>query len=178
MKNQIGYTQRVCEDRQRIDAFLESERVGVLGLYDGEYPYTVPVNFVFSGGSVYFHGMGSGKKERLLLQSPKVSFTVYREHGTVTDPVPCHADTAYFSVMLFGKAEKLADSAEAASALQKMLAKYLPGFYKGTLGAGLIEKYRSSMDHNPVSVYKISVEDITAKENAAEKENLFDPTAR
>jgi uncharacterized protein len=174
MKNQVHYKQRICDDKEKINAFLQEARTGVLGLFDGGYPYAVPVNFVFYDGCVYFHGMGSGKKEGLLLQKPRVCFTVYDDHGTVKDPVPCHADTAYFSVMLFGNAEKLTDFKEAAAALQKMVGKYLPGYYKETLGAGLIEKYRSSLDNNPVSVYKISVTEITAKENTAQSDQVFD----
>ena len=71
------------------------------------------MNYVWYNGSVYFHGMGSGKKENILSQNPFVCFTIYEEHGTVIDPVPCHADTVYMSVMLFGKAEKVTDPEEA-----------------------------------------------------------------
>lgn len=173
MMNQMRYKQRECTDRGKIDAFLSKARIGVIGLADADFPYAVPVNFVWHGGSVYFHGIGSGKKERLLLQEPRVCFTVYEEYGTVTDPVPCHADTSYFSVMLFGEAEKVTDFGGAAAALQKLVEKYLPGQYKGKMSAALIEKYRSSLDHNPVSVYRIKVQELTAKENAAEENKLF-----
>jgi uncharacterized protein len=173
MTNQIHYKQRECSDRKKIDAFLDLARIGVIGLTDDDFPYAVPVNFVWHDGCVYFHGMGSGKKERLLLQNPKVCFTVYEEYGTVTDPVPCHADTSYFSVMLFGTAEKVADFKEAAAALQKVAEKYLPGYYKEKLSSTLMEKYRSSLDNNPVSVYRIRALEITAKENAADEGRLF-----
>ncbi len=61
---QIRYTQRICTDKEKIDVFLAGARVGVVGLSAGDYPYAVPVNFVWHDGCVYFHGMGSGKKRR------------------------------------------------------------------------------------------------------------------
>jgi uncharacterized protein len=171
--DQVRYMQRNCTDKEKIENFLLQERTGVLGMVNGTFPYTIPMNYVWHKGSVYFHGMGSGKKEDILSQSPSVCFTVYKEHGTVIDPVPCHADTAYMSVMLFGKAEKVTDSEEATEALQKIVEKYMPGYYSNPLTNNFVEKYRSSLDENPVSVYKIMLEGMTAKENSVEPKQLF-----
>lgn len=167
MRHAIGYEKRICEDTEKIGELLERTRVGVLGLVDGEEPYAVPVNFVWIGGIVYFHGMGSGRKVRLLSKSPAVCFTVYRDDGTVTDPVPCRADTAYLSAMLFGRAERVTDFAIAAKALQSLADKYAPGSYTAKIGGELTEKYRSSMDGNGVAVYRIVPEETTAKANVS-----------
>lgn len=171
--NQVRYTKRACKDREKIEAFLLLKRTGVIGLVDNGLPYAVPVNYVWHDGSVYFHGMGSGKKEDILAEHPPVCFTVYEEYGTVTDPVPCHADTAYMSVMIFGRAEKVKDFKVAAAVLQKLLDKYAPEYYNGSLTDILIEKYRSSIDGNAVFVYRISPQVITAKENAVEAGKLL-----
>lgn len=171
--DQVRYIQRNCTDKEKIEAFLLRERTGVLGMASGIFPYAVPMNYVWHNGSVYFHGMGSGKKEDLLSQNPHVCFTIYREQGTVTDPVPCHADTAYMSVMLFGKAEKVIDSEEAAEALQKLVDKYMPKYYSNPLTSTFVEKYRSSLDGNAVSVYRITPQGMTAKENSVESGKLF-----
>lgn len=48
----------------------------------------------------------------------------------MTDPVPCHTDTAYMSVMIFGIAEKLQDVQEATMALERLVGKYLPNYYE------------------------------------------------
>jgi len=171
--NQVSYTKRNCTDKNKIENFLLGERTGVLGMVSDHIPYAVPVNYVWYNGRIYFHGMGSGKKEVILSQSPPVCFTVYKEHGTVTDPVPCHADTSYMSVMIFGKAEKVTDSEEAAGALQQVLDKFMPKYYDHPLTSSLIEKYRSAMDGNRVSVYRVIPQEITAKENAVEPGELF-----
>jgi len=171
--DQVRYTQRNCTDRAKIETFLLRVRTGVLGMTSDIFPYVVPVNYVWYKGSIYFHGMGSGKKENLLSQNPSVCFTIYEEHGTVTDPMPCHADTAYMSVMLFGKAEKVTDPEEASETLQKLVEKYMPKYYSNPLTRTLIEKYRSSLDGNAVSVFRITPQEITAKENSVESGKLL-----
>ena len=171
--NKIRYKQRDCKNQDKIEELLTTTRIGIVGMSDNDSPYIVPVNFVWHKGAIYFHGMGSGRKDDILSQKPKVTFIVYHEYGTVTDPVPCKADTSYISVMIFGKTQKIVDFKDAAEVLQKILDKYTPNFYAGKLPASMIEKYRSSHDNKRVAVYKIEVEELTAKENAAEPEQLF-----
>ncbi len=172
---QIRYTKRIVQDKEKTDAFLARARVGVVGMHAGEYPYAVPVNYVMMNGCVYFHGMGSGKKVDILNRSPKVCFTVFEEIGTVKDNVPCHVDTAYLSVMIMGTAHQVTDSGEATAALQRLLDKFMPGYFKQKIGSALIEKYRSGMDNNPVAVYKIDIEQLTAKSNDASPDGLLKP---
>ncbi|MEY8351725.1 pyridoxamine 5'-phosphate oxidase family protein [Lachnospiraceae bacterium 54-53] len=170
---QIRYKQRVCTDEAVIEEFLEKSRTGVIGISGAAYPYCVPVNYVWKDGAVYFHGLGSGKKTELLQNNPMVSFTVYEEFGTVKDRVPCHADTSYRSVMLFGKAERLKDFHESAMVLQAIVDKFMPEFYKRKISSALAEKYRSSHDNMPVAVFKIIPVERTAKENVAGSGDLF-----
>ncbi len=169
----IRYIQRNCTDRNKIEEFLQNTRIGVIGIHTGKYPYSVPVNYIWYRGAIYFHGMGSGKKNELLLQNPLVSFTVFEEYGTVKDPVPCHADTSYMSVMLFGTAVQIEDFEESADVLKQIMEKYMPDFYKSKMPASFVQKYRSSYDNKAVAVYKIVVEEITAKINEALQDDIF-----
>jgi nitroimidazol reductase NimA-like FMN-containing flavoprotein (pyridoxamine 5'-phosphate oxidase superfamily) len=169
----VAYTQRSWTDQQEIDAFLGDQQVGVLGLMTEEYPYTVPVNFLWLNGSIYFHGLGSGRKIELLASAPPASFTVYAHHGTTVDSMPCHADTSYSSVMIFGTAAAVTDTAEATTALQGLVEKLMPGYYRAPLTERLVENYRSGIDANPVAVYRITPERISAKQNLAEPGELF-----
>jgi nitroimidazol reductase NimA-like FMN-containing flavoprotein (pyridoxamine 5'-phosphate oxidase superfamily) len=174
----IRYTKRICTDEAVIEAFLKETRVGVVAMVDEQnIPYATPVNYVWHKGAIYFHGMGSGKKETLLLQKPSVCFTLFHEYGTVIDPVPCHADTAYRSVIIFGEAQKLTDTEESALVLQKLLDKYTPHYYKHQLAGSLIEKYRSTHDGKAVFVFKIEPNALTAKENIAQESELFNKEA-
>lgn len=170
---QIRYQQRICTEESKIEEFLTKTRTGVLGIAGAAYPYCVPVNYIWKNGAIYFHGLSSGRKTELLLNNSNVSFTVYEEFGTVKDQVPCHADTSYMSVMLFGKAEKVEDFKECAEVLQAIVEKFMPGFYKSRISSSLVENYRSAHDKKAVAVYKITPVERTAKENAAAAEELF-----
>ncbi|MDR2755555.1 MAG: pyridoxamine 5'-phosphate oxidase family protein [Planctomycetaceae bacterium] len=169
----ISYQARICTDKNRINQFLEQNRVGIIGINADDYPYAIPVNYIWFDGCVYFHGMGSGKKTELLSENAKVCFTVFREWGTVRDNVPCHADTSYFSVMLFGNAVKVTDNQKSAAVLNRIVEKFMPNFFNNPINASLVENYRSSKDGNGVLVYCIKPEFVTAKENHAEPEDLI-----
>ncbi|BBB90010.1 MAG TPA: pyridoxamine 5'-phosphate oxidase family protein [Methylomusa anaerophila] len=170
----IRYTQRICEDKEKINRFLTETRVGTLSMWDGETgPYALPVNYIYWNGNIYFHGMGSGKKNDLLAKNPAVCFTVFEEFGTVVDPVPAKCDTAYLSVVIFGKAVPVQDLEEKTGALAVLMEKFLPGFFKNSLSPAFVEQYRSSFDNNAVAVYRICPEVLTAKENSVDKEQLF-----
>jgi Predicted flavin-nucleotide-binding protein len=168
----IGYTARNCADEAKINAFLNKARTGLLAMCDGDHPYAVPVNFVLHNSAIYFHGMGSGRKFELLSTSPFVCFTVYEEVGTVADAVPCHADTSYFSVVIGGHVSQVTDFTEAAAALTAITQKFLPGRFKAPITSGTAEHYHSSMDGNKVAVYKIALEELTAKENGFEGKEI------
>ncbi len=170
---QIAYTDRVWNDPAQIDAFLNAERVGVLALSTQPYPYAVPMNYLWADGRIYFHGLGSGRKFELLTREPAASFTVFADHGTTTDPMPCHADTSYSSVMIFGQVAQVTDLTEAAEALQGLVTKLLPGFYRSRITDRLVDNYRSGMDDNPVAVYRLTPDRLTAKHNLADPGELF-----
>ncbi|SHI65153.1 pyridoxamine 5'-phosphate oxidase family protein [Propionispora hippei] len=171
---QISYTQRICHDQEKIERFLTEQRVGTLSMSDSSgIPYALPVNYVYWNGKIYIHGMGSGKKHAVLAKQPSVCFTVFEEFGTVTDAHPAKCDTAYLSVIIFGKALPVADTVEKTAALNRLLDKFLPGFFKSPLTGEFVEQYRSSFDNKTVMVYGIEVAELTAKENPVAGQNLF-----
>ncbi|WP_026576432.1 pyridoxamine 5'-phosphate oxidase family protein [Bacillus sp. UNC438CL73TsuS30] len=161
-----------CKDQEKIDLFLEQEKTGFLGLADGNTPYVIPLNFVWLGGSIYFHGAAEGRKVNIMEENAKACFSVSANLGTLTHPVPAKTDTAYMSVMVFGEAELVVDLDEAVKAMQKMLDKYVPGYYEQALSSSHVEKYRSSLG-SKTSVYKIKALELSAKENPIQLEKLF-----
>ncbi|QDR79860.1 Pyridoxamine 5'-phosphate oxidase [Sporomusa termitida] len=136
-------------------------------------PYALPVNYVYWNDKIYIHGMGSGKKNLVLAARPSVCFTVFEEFGTVADPVPAKCDTAYLSVVIFGKAVLVKDLEEKTQVLALFLEKFMPRFFKTPLSAQFVDKYRSSFDNNAVAVYAIEPEELTAKENPVDPEHMF-----
>jgi nitroimidazol reductase NimA-like FMN-containing flavoprotein (pyridoxamine 5'-phosphate oxidase superfamily) len=174
MMEQIRYTPRICDDREKVDRFLREKRVGTLAMYDQNgKPYAVPVNYVYWNGKIYFHGMGSGKKNTILAVRPEVCFTVFEEYGTVMAKMPCKCDTAYFSIVIFGKTRLVLELEEKTQALTQIMEKFTPGLFKTPLSQKLIAKYRSAIDNNAVAVYCITPDELTAKENPVVPAQMF-----
>ncbi|ANY69906.1 pyridoxamine 5-phosphate oxidase [Paenibacillus sp. BIHB 4019] len=169
----VRYKIREVLDSDKIEAFLHKARIGHLGMVDGQLPYVVPLNFVWAKGKLYFHGATGGRRNQVMSANPEVCFTVCEEYGTITDPVPAKTDTAYMSVMIFGKAELIDDLDEATYMLQEMLHKYVPGYYNRPLSKQHVDKYRSAIFNSPVQVYRVDPYHITAKENPIEEEKMY-----
>ena len=79
---------------------------GVLGLHgDDGYPYTVPLNYVYHNGVIYFHSARTGHKIDAIDRDDKASFCVVDQ----SDLVPEKFATAYWSVIVFGRIEVIED---------------------------------------------------------------------
>ncbi|WP_419885122.1 pyridoxamine 5'-phosphate oxidase family protein [Paenibacillus sp. B-A-8] len=171
--NSVRYKSRECLDQEKIERFLKQARLGYLGLVDGNLPYVVPLNYVWTEGKLYFHGAGDGRRNQVMSDNSEVCFTVCEEYGTITDPVPAKTDTAYMSVMIFGQAEPITDLDEATHVLQEMMNKYVPGYYNRPLSKQHVEKYRSAVFGGPVQVYRVIPSHMTAKESPIEAEKMY-----
>lgn len=172
--SQLRYAVRTCTDQTQIDEFLLQAKTGSLAMTDGEQPYVIPLNFVWHEGSIYFHGADAGRKETIMQQNNRVCFLVSEEYGTIADPVPADTDTAYMSVIIFGRAERITELEHATGALQAMLEKYVPGYYDTPLSRQHVDKYRSSKGAK-AAVYKITPDELTAKFNPVNSEKMFYP---
>ncbi|AIQ21284.1 pyridoxamine 5-phosphate oxidase [Paenibacillus sp. FSL H7-0357] len=169
----VRYKTRECKDQEKIESFLQQARIGYLGLVDGNLPYVVPLNYVWSEGKLYIHGAGDGRRNQVMSKNPEVCFTVCEEYGTITDPVPAKTDTAYMSVMIFGQAEPIKDLDEATHVLQGLINKYVPGYYNRPLSKQHVDKYRSAVFGGPVQVYRVIPHHMTAKESPIEAEKMY-----
>jgi hypothetical protein len=93
---------------------------GVLAcLGDGDYPYAVPVSYVYSNGRIYFHSAKAGHKVDAIIANPRVSFAVVDE-----DKIVSREYTTYFrSVIAFGLA-RIVEGDERLSAFAALVEKY------------------------------------------------------
>ena len=65
------------EENERI---LNERQTGILGCIGDEgYPYTVPVNYVYSDGKIFFHCAKDGHKIDAITANDKVSLCIYDE---------------------------------------------------------------------------------------------------
>ncbi|MGM7683114.1 pyridoxamine 5'-phosphate oxidase family protein [Cytobacillus sp. Hm23] len=159
-------------NRQKVNEFCHRIKAGYLGLADGHLPYVVPLNYVWMNDCIYFHGAEEGRKQRIIEENPQACFTIAEDQGTITNTVPAHTSTGYYSVMIFGKLEIVHDIVEATDAMQVMLDKYVPGYFSDKLSKHHVSSYRSSKNSKTV-VYRLRAEQVTAKENKLIDEALF-----
>ncbi|MGL4209084.1 MAG: pyridoxamine 5'-phosphate oxidase family protein [Candidatus Adiutrix sp.] len=119
----------IWNDNDAIDHFLQNEEVGHLTTIDpGGWPLTVPVNFIWHGGSIFFHS-GSGEKMANLRGNPKVSFIVTEILGLLTSEftnAPCHDTQLGRSVFFRGLGQEIHDLEIKQRILGKLIAKYDP----------------------------------------------------
>ncbi|MBN6886907.1 uncharacterized protein ACUXCC_004201 [Cytobacillus horneckiae] len=161
-------------DQEQIEELILNEKTGFLGLSTEDIPYVVPLNYVWYKEAIYFHGAEEGKKMDIIRVNKNACFTVCRELGTMTNPIPAKTDTAYKSVMVFGDLQIVEDLSEAHAAMQAILNKYVPGYYHTPLSKTHVEKYQSSLG-SKTSVIKIIAKEITAKENHYDEAVSFYP---
>jgi nitroimidazol reductase NimA-like FMN-containing flavoprotein (pyridoxamine 5'-phosphate oxidase superfamily) len=126
---------------------------GILAcLGDDDYPYAVPLSYVYFNDKIYFHSAKTGHKVDAITKCSKVSFSVIDE-----DTIVSKEYTSYFrSVIAFGKA-RIVEGDERLEAFRALVKKYSgdqPEDARNKEIAGCTHAY----------VIAIDVEHITGKE--------------
>jgi len=137
---------------------IEKGEYGVLSTFDGEYPYGVPVNYVYKDGVIYIHCALEGKKLENISKHPKVSFTVV----TKSKILPEKLTTAYESVVAFGNAE-LVEGLEKKVAIYELVKKYSPQFAEKYKISDPVDENGEGQECKNTGVIKIVLEHITGK---------------
>lgn len=109
---------------------VESRRILTTGKYavwavdgDDDYPYAVPVNYVYDGDAIYIHCARQGHKIDSILRNPRCSMCIVEKDDVIPEEF-----TSYFhSVIVFGKAEIVEDETIRLKALRLLCGKYSPG---------------------------------------------------
>ena len=110
------------EQSRCIDILTTNPRGVLAVLGDGGYPYTVPLNFVYEDGVIYFHSAVQGHKIDAIKRCDKATFCVLDENH-----VPDGEGFYYIdSVVVFGKISVVTDEAERDNKLRALGLKYFP----------------------------------------------------
>ena len=81
-------------------AILEKATAGTLALLgDNDYPYAVPISYVYHDGKLYFHSALAGHKVDAIRKCDKASFCVIEQD----DVQPEKYTTFFRSVIAFGR---------------------------------------------------------------------------
>lgn len=136
---------------EETEEILKNGTTGILGvLAEDDYPYTVPVNYIYKDGKIYFHGAKGGQKFDAMQKHDKVCFCVIGEDKIVPRDV-----TDYFkSVICFGRVHIMTEPEKKEMAL--------------ALGRAFSPEDRVQWDmdrsYNNVVMYEIEIEHKTGKE--------------
>ncbi|MFQ5872668.1 MAG: pyridoxamine 5'-phosphate oxidase family protein [Dehalococcoidia bacterium] len=108
-------------------SFLEEATVMRLGTIDREgWPYVVPLSFDYRDGKVYFHHTSEESHLTSCLEaSPRVCIEV-DESGPVLSygDTACDTSRVYTSVVAFGRASLVSDTAAKERILNNLIVKY------------------------------------------------------
>ena len=131
---------------------LANALYGVLATADKEnIPYGVPLNYAFTGDTIYFHCASKGHKLDNLAANPNASFTVVEGVEIVPQSLSCR----FQSVIAFGTVSVLQGD-EKKTGLEALIRKYSPDFWE--TGMNCIEKSGSH-----TTVLKMEISSISGK---------------
>ncbi len=133
---------------------LNTNTNGVLAVSgDDEYPYAVPLSYVYCNGNIYFHSATQGHKIDSIKRQDKVSFCVVSEDNIV----PEKFTTYYKSVIAFGRVEILSDEEDKINALILLSKKYSP--------CESVENTKKEIDSslNRVEILKLKIDYLSGK---------------
>ena len=137
---------------EEVENILKTSPNGTLALYgENGYPYSVPVNFVYSDGKIYFHGAAEGYKLDCMKKDPHVSFSVIGKDDIAKE----NFTTLFSSVIAFGTIRVIDTMEEKIPVLEAMVGKYSAEFMES--GKELISKGCGSV------AYELTIDHMTGK---------------
>ena len=134
----------------RIREILARSTAGVLSLLDENgYTYGVPMSYLLRGNTIYFHCATVGAK------LDKVSFTVIDQDRVI----PEEYTTQYRSVIVFGTARLVTDTAELSGAIRDLAHRYAPGVVSACLEPD------ASGNYTDLAMIALDIDHMTGKES-------------
>ena len=135
-------------------AILDRNTAGTLALLgDDDYPYSLPISYVYADGKIYFHSAKAGHKIDAIKKHEKASFSVIDKDEIVPEEY-----TTYFrSVIAFGKIRLVEDLDEV-----RRIATVLAMKYSADFAEGIPAEIDSSINH--MAIIEMEIEHMTAKE--------------
>ena len=133
---------------------LNSSTSGTLALLgDNDYPYSVPISYVYNDGKLYFHSALTGHKIDAINMHSKASFCVIAQDKVVPEKY-----TTYFrSVIAFGKIRVIDNDAEKLRAIEILAEKYSPQLAEG-------RKKEIEDNFSRMCMIELDIEHMTGKE--------------
>lgn len=135
-------------------AVLSKMTSGVLAVSgDNDYPYAVPVSYVYHDNKIYFHCALEGHKIDSINRNGKVSFCVIEKDEIIPDNFTTH----YRSVIAFCKARIVETSEEKMKTTRLLAEKYSPNREEGL-------QHEIEKAYHRMCIIVLDIEHLTGKE--------------
>lgn len=152
------------KDKAIIEDVFASAEYGTFALCLDNKPYSIPVNFVYDGNVIYFHGARKGRKKDYILANSLAAFSIAQPYSiiqsyfTTNDGMACPATHFFRSVCCDGEIKIVEDYEEKIRALTLLMEKLQPeGKYKPLDE----EIYRKMI--NAVEVFRFEINEVNGK---------------
>ena len=132
---------------------LQRNTSGTLALLgDDDYPYAVPLSFIYLNGKLYFHSAKNGHKIDAVRNYEKASFCVIDRDQIVPEKFTTH----YRSVIAFGKVRLIEEVEE-----MRSIATALAMKYSGDFAEQIPNEFKAHV--NNLVIIEMTIEHMTAK---------------
>jgi nitroimidazol reductase NimA-like FMN-containing flavoprotein (pyridoxamine 5'-phosphate oxidase superfamily) len=163
MEDTMRRKDREVTDINEILKIVDKAKILHLGLFDGEYPYIVPLHYgyEYKNGNLifYMHGAKEGHKLELIRNNPNVCIELECDIELLSgDDIPCKYSSTFASVIGKGYAEILEDEQEKIAGLKLLMKNQTGREFQ------IDERMAES-----VAVIKVTVSSFTAKSNSMAK---------
>lgn len=111
-------------DKREIEQIFKDAQVCRLGLYDGNSPYIVPLNFGYKENTLFFHSALAGRKIDILKKNPGVCFEIDIPGKTISSDKACNWSMAFLSIIGEGKVIFINNETEKINALNVIMGHY------------------------------------------------------
>lgn len=152
--------EKEIQNRQVVEELLRSAAVCRIGLVPGaggtegdDYPYVVPVHFVYTEGRILVHSAREGRKIDMIRKNPKVCLEIDEYLGLKSAESACGYGSRFRSLIAFGRARFVEAEEEKRGALQLLMAKYAERSFDFSAG-----------DVEGVGIIEIELDNITGKQ--------------
>ena len=145
-------------DKKEIEQIFEDAQVCRLGMFDGEKTYIVPLSFGYEKDTLYFHSALTGRKIDILKKNPNVCFEIDTPGKTISSDKACNWSMAFKSIIGEGSVLFLDDESDKIDAMNIIMGHYSDKD-EWDFDSKMVES---------VSVFKIEIEDISAKRSGTD----------
>ncbi|MEL7565719.1 MAG: pyridoxamine 5'-phosphate oxidase family protein [Dehalobacterium sp.] len=140
---------RQVSDKNILYKVINQAVVCRMGLVKDNHPYVIPLNFGFDEKHIYFHSATGGEKVQILKENNHVCLEFEQDISIIEGEKPCNWGMRYFTVVVHGTAELVADPVQKSYGLAQVLAHYKAGmdqcsFTEKELGSVLVYKVTPS----------------------------------